>query len=162
MRVIGIDPGTATTGFSIIEKQKNSYKLLDYGCIITKAHTPLPERLEIISKSLDELVSHWKPNHAAIEEIFFSKNVKTAISVAQARGVIMHHLFSNGLSINEYNPLTVKQTICGHGKAEKFEMQKMIQLTFNLPQIPKPDDAADAIAIGYCHASQPLPELIYS
>jgi crossover junction endodeoxyribonuclease RuvC len=150
MRVIGLDPGTATTGFAILEKKENKIHLLDYGCISTKANPNLAERLVEIANSLQTLIDLWQPSQAGIEEIFFTTNVKTAISVAQARGVIMEKLQRSKIKISEYNPLTVKNAICGYGKAQKPEIQRMIQILFQLKNIPKPDDAADAIAIAYC------------
>lgn len=157
MIIIGIDPGTATTGFSILQldQKTNSIHLLDYGCIITKPNPNLSERLIEITNSLNQIITQWQPNVAAVEELFFSKNVKTAISVAQARGAIINQLATHKVKIFEYNPLQIKQTVCGYGSAKKPEIQKMIQLIFKLPKPPQPDDAADAIAIAYCHLQQP-------
>ncbi len=156
MIILGIDPGTATTGFSIVKREERTLKLLDYGVISTAPHQPLAQRLNEITENLDTLIEQWNPTHSAIEELFFSTNVKTAISVAQSRGAVMHHLYKKGIQIAEYNPLQIKNSICGHGRAEKHEVQKMVQLVFNLAAPPKPDDAADAIAIAYTHSTHSL------
>ena len=161
MKIIGIDPGTATTGFGVIEFERGHIKLLDYGCIETKAGLPPHVRLQQIAEDLEYLVKKWKPDEAAVEEIFFSKNVKTAISVAQARGVILERLSSKGVQISEYKPNEIKETVCGDGAADKKSLQKMVQLLLKLEKKPHPDDAADAIAAALCHASRiPLREAI--
>lgn len=151
MIILGIDPGTATTGFGIIEANNDTLKALDYGHIETPKNTPLPERISQISTDLKYLINKWQPNEFAIEELFFSKNVKTAMSVAHARGSIIQTASEQGYKINEYKPNTVKLNICGDGKADKKQMQKMVQLLLNLQHPPKPDDAADALAIAICH-----------
>ena len=153
MRIIGIDPGTSIVGFSIIENAKGKCKLLDYGCITTTPKAPLEEKLQEIHKDLGEIIKQWKPTHASIETLFFSKNVKTAISVAHARGVIMQLLHKNKIVMHEYTPQQIKLSVCGYGKAQKENVQKMIQLIFRLKNPPKPDDAADAIAASYCLAN---------
>jgi crossover junction endodeoxyribonuclease RuvC len=161
MKIIGIDPGTATTGFGVIEFEKGQTELLDYGCIETKAGLPAPVRLQQIGEDLEYLIGKWKPCEAAVEEIFFSKNVKTAISVAQARGVILEKLSSKGVQIAEYKPNEIKETVCGDGAADKKSLQKMVQLLLELKKEPRPDDAADAIAAALCHASKiPLREAV--
>jgi crossover junction endodeoxyribonuclease RuvC len=153
MRILGLDPGTATIGFGIIEYDGNRYSLLDYGCIKTPAHTPLPERLKLIHKDLQSIIRTWKPAAIAIEEIFFSKNIKTGIQVAQARGAIIQQLSVARHNIAEYKPQQVKAAVCGYGKAEKTQVQKMVQLILEMEEIPKPDDAADALALAICHAN---------
>ena len=120
MRIIGIDPGTATTGFSIMEKDKGEPKLLDYGCIRTKADLAPSTRLNQIAKDLRTLIKKWKPTHSSIEKIFFKKNKKTAISVAQARGVIIQTLAENKIKQREFTPQEVKSAVCGYGKASPF------------------------------------------
>jgi crossover junction endodeoxyribonuclease RuvC len=151
MITIGIDPGTATTGFSIVEKNhKGEIKLLDYGCIKTSAGLPMSIRLNQIAKDLKTLIKKWKPNHSSIEKLFFNKNVKTAITVAQARGVILQTLEENHIGQDEYTPLEVKSAVCGHGKADKKMVQEMIKIILGLSKVPKPDDAADAIALALC------------
>lgn len=161
MIIIGIDPGTATTGFGVIEISKENVKLLDYGCIKTQAGLPACERLGQIGEDLESLVAKWKPCEAAVEELFFVKNVKTAISVAQARGVILEKLNRKGVAVFEYKPTEIKETVCGDGRAEKKALQKMVQILLKLRKMPEPDDAADAIAVALCHASKiPLREAI--
>jgi|GEM_PF-442358 len=150
MRVMGIDPGTATTGFSILERDKNSFRLLDYGCITTEAKTPANIRLNQIAQDLKTLIKKWEPTHASIEKLFFNKNVKTAISVAQARGVVIQILTEYGIDPREFTPLEIKSAVCGYGRADKKMVQEMIKTMLNLKVIPRPDDAADAIATAIC------------
>jgi len=151
MITIGIDPGTATTGFSIVEKNnKGEIKLLDYGCIKTAAGLAMGIRLNQIAKDLQTLIKKWKPNHSSIEKLFFNKNVKTAITVAQARGVILQILEENHIEQDEYTPLEVKSAVCGYGKADKKMVQEMVKIILGLSKVPKPDDAADAIALALC------------
>lgn len=152
MIILGIDPGTATTGFGVIQVDHSEAKLMDYGCIETPKDKPLAERLTQISKDLEELIRLWVPDSIAIEELFFSKNVKTAMHVAHARGAIMQKLASEGFEIYEYKPQQIKEAVCGYGKAEKWQVQKMVQMILNMKEIPKPDDAADALACALCHA----------
>jgi crossover junction endodeoxyribonuclease RuvC len=152
MVILGLDPGTATTGFGVIEFKNNNFRLLDYGCITTAKIHSLPERLSQISIDLKEIIDTWKPDAIAIEEIFFSKNIKTAMSVAHARGALMQKLSSEGYSIFEYKPQQIKESVCGYGKAEKIQVQKMVQILLQMDVLPKPDDAADALAIAMCHA----------
>jgi crossover junction endodeoxyribonuclease RuvC len=151
MRIIGIDPGTAITGFSILEKnKKGGIQLLDYGCIKTAAHLTVGTRLNQIAKDLQTLLKKWKPELASVERLFFNKNVKTAIAVAQARGVILQILEEYGIEQTEFTPLQVKSCVCGYGKADKKMVQNMIKVLLGLAKIPKPDDAADAIALALC------------
>lgn len=153
MIILGLDPGTATTGFGVIEYIENGFILLDYGCITTTRVHALAERLNQIGKDLQEIVDQWKPDCIAIEEIFFSKNIKTAMSVAHARGALMQKLASEGYEIHEYKPQHVKEAVCGYGRAEKIQVQKMVQLILKMEHLPKPDDAADALAVAICHAN---------
>ena len=157
MRILGIDPGTATTGFGVIEynerNHQNNYKLLDYGCIKTTANLPLSIRLRQINTDLATLLQAWKPETVAIEELFFSKNVKTAIHVAHARGSIIQQLATNNYDIGEYKPQQIKEAVCGYGKAEKIQVQKMVQIILKMDELPYPDDAADALAVAICHAN---------
>jgi len=153
MVILGLDPGTATTGFGVIEYDDNNFRMLDYGCILTTKIDPLAERLKQIAVDLKELVTLWKPQAIAIEEIFFSKNIKTAMTVAHARGALMQNLASQGYKIAEYKPQQVKEAVCGYGKAEKMQVQKMVQIILKLDFLPCPDDAADALAIAICHAN---------
>ncbi len=152
MIILGIDPGTATTGFGVIQVEEDETTLLDYGCIETPKNEQLAERLNQISKDLEELIRMWKPDNIAIEELFFSKNVKTAMHVAHARGAIMQKLSQEGYQIYEYKPQQIKESVCGYEKAEKKQVQKMVQMILTMDVLPKPDDAADALATALCHA----------
>jgi len=153
MIILGLDPGTATTGFGVINFEGSELQLLDYGCITTPKTLRLPERLHQITTDLEEIVNTWKPNVIGIEEIFFSKNVKTAMSVAHSRGALMQKLSSQGYQIYEYKPQQIKEAVCGYGKAEKIQVQKMVQLILKMDQLPRPDDAADALAVAICHSN---------
>ncbi len=153
MRIIGIDPGTAITGYSILETKNGEISLLDYGCIRTPAGLAQSRRLNQIAKDLSTLIKKYKPQKAAIEKLFFKKNIKTAMQVSEARGVILQKFEEKGIESDEYTPLEVKTAICGYGKADKKMVQQMVKLILNMEQEPKPDDAADAIAIGICLAN---------
>ncbi len=146
MRIIGIDPGVAIVGFGILEDKNKSLQLIDYGCILTSSKIKHPERLAQIAKDFKKLIIKYKPDILAIEELFFYKNVKTALKVSEARGVILAIAFANNLSIHEYTPLQIKQALTGYGRAEKKQIQDMVKAILSLKEIPKPDDAADAIA----------------
>jgi crossover junction endodeoxyribonuclease RuvC len=146
--ILGIDPGIADTGFGLIEKiSGGKISCLAYGSIKTKAGMPMAERLEILSDELEKIIKKYQPALAAIEELFFQNNAKTAIIVGEARGVILLACRKNRLPIVELTPLQVKQTISGYGRADKNQVQKMVKLLLKLKEIPKPDDAADALAI---------------
>lgn len=149
--VLGIDPGTASMGFSIMSKKGNKMTLQAYGCISTTPKNTLPERLKKIHKELRKIVKKYKPKVMAIENIYFSKNVKTAISVAQARGVALLSAAQANIETFDYNPQQVKQAVTGYGRADKKQVQEMVKRLLCLKKIPKPDDAADAIAIAICH-----------
>ncbi len=149
--IIAIDPGTATTGFALLQKSRSEVRLLDYGCIITSPKNTLPQRLQIIARDLRRLIKRYRPQELAIETLFFAKNVKTAMAVGQARGVTLLIGAENKLKISEYTPLQVKQALTGYGRADKRQIQLLVKARLNLKNIPKPDDAADAIAIGLCH-----------
>ena len=151
MRVIGIDPGTAITGWGVVEGDGNDLQAIAYGVVTTPAGTPLPQRLQVIYRELTELLARWQPESSAIEELFFSKNAKTALAVGHGRGAAMLALADAGLSIVEYKPLEVKQALTGHGGADKYQMQQMVKLLLELDDIPRPDDAADALAVAICH-----------
>lgn len=152
MIILGIDPGTATTGYGVIKKEGQKISMIEYGCILTPANTPLPERLEDISGQLVKIISEFKPEQVAVEELFFAANAKTAIAVGHARGVILLESKKAGLSVFEYTPLEVKMALTGYGRADKNQMQQMVKTLLSLKEIPKPDDAADALAIAMCHA----------
>lgn len=147
-RILGIDPGTGICGFGVIEGRK----MIDCGVITTPAHTPLAERLEDIYNSLHEIIQQDKPEVMAIEKLFFKQNITTGISVAEARGVCLLVAKQCGLSIYEYAPNQVKMAITGDGHAHKKQVQEMVRLHFNLKTVPKPDDAADALAIAIVHS----------
>ncbi|MGP1494115.1 MAG: crossover junction endodeoxyribonuclease RuvC [Streptobacillus sp.] len=151
MRVLGIDPGTAIVGYSIIDYKNNKIQLIDYGCIYTNKEDSLSLRLEQVYLRVESLINLYKPDHMAIEELFFFKNQKTIISVAQSRGVIILKAQLSGLDIYNYTPLQVKTGITGYGRANKKQVQEMTKIILKLSEIPKPDDAADAIAIAINH-----------
>lgn len=151
MRVLGVDPGTAITGWGVVEGDGQQLAMIAHGVVTTPAGMPLPARLQIIYRELTELIARWQPESAAIEELFFSKNAKTALAVGHGRGVAMLALANAGLPITEYKPLEVKQAITGHGGAGKQQMQQMVKLLLSLDDIPRPDDAADALAVAICH-----------
>jgi crossover junction endodeoxyribonuclease RuvC len=152
MIILGIDPGTATTGYGVIELLNGNLKLVDFGCILTKSNEKLEYRLEKIHQELNDLIKRFSPNEVVVEELFFTNNAKTAIAVGQARGVIILTARMNNCPVFEYTPLQVKNAVCGYGGAEKSQVQKMVKLLLRLDIIPKPDDAADAVAIAICHA----------
>jgi len=152
MAVIGIDPGTALTGYGIIEELPDqSLQVIDFGVIRTNS-TDKPEiRLRKIFSQLNEILSIHKPEMGAVEKLFFQRNTRTAMSVGQARGVAILSLAEAGLSISEYGPVEIKQAVVGYGKASKNQVQQMVKVLLNLQEIPKPDDAADALAVAICH-----------
>ena len=151
MIILGIDPGTATTGYGVVEKKGQKFKMIDYGCILTPAKTPLPERLEDISNQLQKVIKKYSPDQVAVEELFFAANAKTAIAVGHARGVILLEAKKAGLSVFEYTPLEVKMALTGYGRADKNQIQHLVKALLSLKEIPKPDDAADGLAIAMCH-----------
>jgi crossover junction endodeoxyribonuclease RuvC len=151
MRVLGIDPGTATTGYGVVEEVNGDLKPLVFGVIRTPADQPLPVRLQLIYQALKELAAEWVPTAAAVEELFFSRNVRTAMSVGQARGVTLLALADIGLDVAEYTPLAIKQAVTGYGNADKAQVQEMVRLLLGLAEAPRPDDAADALAVAICH-----------
>lgn len=152
MIILGIDPGLATTGFGLIRHQQNRFEVIQYGVIRTPSKTPLPERLLKIGEGIQTLIKQYKPENAAIEELFFNTNAKSAFLVGQARGVTVYTVAAAGLPVYEYTPLQVKQGVAGYGRAEKGQVQLMVKTLLNLKEIPRPDDAADALAIAICHA----------
>ncbi|MBR4728307.1 MAG: crossover junction endodeoxyribonuclease RuvC [Clostridia bacterium] len=151
MIVLGIDPGYAIVGCGVVEYQNNHFRMLHYGAVTTEAHTPFNERLEAIYDGVLALIRTYRPQAMAIEKLFFNTNQKTAIDVAQARGVLVLAAQQNRIPIFEYTPLQVKQSVVGYGRAEKKQVQEMTRLLLNLEKIPKPDDAADALAMAICH-----------
>lgn len=153
MLVIGIDPGTATTGYGLVQENADgSLEAVAYGAIETPAHTPMTERLLILYQKLSELILLHRPRRAAVEKLFFQRNVTTALSVGQARGVALLALAQAGIEVAEYTPMEVKQAVAGYGGADKRQVQQMVAALLTLDEIPHPDDAADALAIAICHA----------
>ena len=152
MIVMGIDPGTAIVGYSIVEFTKNKYRILDYGCVFTDKDEDMPVRLEQIYDKLDGIIKIWKPEDMAIEELFFFKNQKTIIKVGQARGVITLCGQKNKLNLFSYTPLQVKMGVTGYGKADKKQVQEMVRMQLGLKEVPKPDDCADALAAAITHS----------
>jgi crossover junction endodeoxyribonuclease RuvC len=152
MRTLGIDPGTAIMGWGVVDERGGQLSLVDVGALTTPAGMPQPERLILLYDGLRELIARHRPDTAAIEELFFGKNVNTAITVGQARGVALLALAQAGLPIHEYKPTVVKQAVAGYGGADKKQMQEMVRVTLGLARAPRPDDAADALAIAICHA----------
>jgi len=150
MIILGIDPGFARTGYGVIEEKNKNLRMLDYGCLSTPAGLIFEKRLKKIREGLVDLIKKYKPDVCAVEKIFFCKNAKTAIDVGQARGVVILTAAEKNLKIREFTPLQVKQSLTGYGKAEKQQIQKMVKIILNLKEIPKPDDAADALALAIC------------
>lgn len=147
MIILGIDPGFAITGYGIVEKIGSKYKYIKHGAITTDSKLDFQERLKINHQELDKLIKEYKPDLFAIEELFFAKNTKTVINVAQSRGVLILTAIQNKLTAYEYTPLQIKQALTGYGRADKNQIQQMVKIILNLKEIPKPDDAADALAI---------------
>lgn len=151
MRILGIDPGVATIGFGVIEADRANVRLLQYGVITTPAGLPLSNRLYQISMDMSQLLTQFKPQEMAVEELFFSKNITTGIAVAHGRGVILLEAERAGVPVFEYTPMQVKQAVVGYGGAEKRQVMLMTQRLLKMKSIPRPDDAADALAIAICH-----------
>ena len=150
-RILGIDPGTATTGFGIIDTSLSKVKaVVDYGVITTSAELSDAKRLAIIDSSLKELITEHKPDILAVEKLFFFRNTTTIITVAQSRGVVLLNAELHNLLLFEFTPLQIKQAITGYGKAPKAQMQQMVATILGLKSIPKPDDAADGLAVALC------------
>lgn len=153
MVILGIDPGTATTGFGVLESSRGKLNMIDYGRILTDAKLEMPQRLNLIGERLKKIITEYKPHVLAVEELFFFKNAKTVMSVGQARGVVLFIGKSMKLEVFEYTPLQVKQAVVGYGRAEKKQIQNMVKMILGLKSIPKPDDAADALAVAICCAN---------
>lgn len=151
MRILGIDPGIATIGFGCVQADKQRFTLVNCGVITTPAHTPLSARLEQIYDDMTQLLDLFKPDAVSIEELFFNTNITTGISVAHGRGVILLACKKAGVDIYEYTPLQVKQSVVGYGLADKHQVMEMVRRICSLKAAPKPDDAADAVALALCH-----------
>ena len=152
MIILGIDPGYAIVGIGVIEFVGNKFKPLEYNAITTPAEMPVPDRLQKIYQGIEYFINKYSPDAVAIEELFFNSNQKTAILVAQARGVIIVAAKNKGVPLYEYTPLQIKQAVTGYGRADKKQIQSMVKMILNLNAIPKPDDAADGLAVAICHA----------
>lgn len=152
MIILGIDPGLATMGYGVINSEKGNYSVIDYGVVTTPKECTLPERLLQLEDGVKELIDTYKPDNVSIEELFF-KNITTGIPVAEARGVILlTAVKSLGKEVYEYTPNQIKQAVTGYGGADKIQMQHMVQVLLRLKSVPRPDDAADALAVAICHA----------
>jgi crossover junction endodeoxyribonuclease RuvC len=151
MLVLGIDPGTATTGYGFIREESGKIQAVAYGVITTPAGAPQEQRLLLLNDELKNLLLLHRPDTGAVEKLFFQRNVTTAIAVGQARGVVLLNFAQCGVSVGEYTPLEVKQAVAGYGKAEKKQVQLMVKAILELDDIPRPDDAADALAVAICH-----------
>ena len=151
MLVLGVDPGTAITGYGLVQEAEGQLQAVAYGAITTPSDWALPQRLLKIYRDLTALIREYNPAEGAVEQLFFSRNVKTALAVGQARGVALLALAEGGLPVHEYTPLQVKQSVVGYGRAEKAQVQELVKLLLGLEVVPQPDDAADALAIAICH-----------
>jgi crossover junction endodeoxyribonuclease RuvC len=152
MLALGIDPGTATTGYGLVhELPDGGLEAVDFGVITTPKDMPPAERLDLLYQELNKILAQYHPQTAGVEKLFFQRNITTAIAVGQARGVILLALAQSGLDVAEYTPNEVKQAVAGYGSADKRQVQEMVRVLLSLPSIPKPDDAADALAIAICH-----------
>lgn len=152
VRILGVDPGFGRTGFGVIEVSGNRYAALEFGCVETVPHSPIGERLREIYMSVSDVLARHKPDAVAIEELFFSRNVTTGLRAAEARGVVVLAAEMAGVEQFEYTPLQVKQAVAGYGRADKRQVQDMVKLLLGLREIPRPDDAADALAVALAHA----------
>ena len=152
MRILGIDPGVAIVGFGLIESDRGTLRMLQYGAITTPAGLPLAARLAQINRDIEELIGTFRPDEISVEDLFFSKNITTGIAVAHARGVILCAAEKKKIPIYEYTPMQVKQAVAGYGLADKKQVMDMTRRLLKLKSVPRPDDAADALAIALCHA----------
>ncbi|RLD10693.1 MAG: crossover junction endodeoxyribonuclease RuvC [Chloroflexota bacterium] len=152
MVVIGIDPGTATTGYGLVrEDERGNLEAVTYGVVTTPSNWEMPQRLLAIYEELREIVQKYQPDSCAVEKLYFQTNVRTAISVGQGRGAALIALASSNLPLGEYTPLEIKQAVVGYGNADKNQVQQMVKMLLHLEEIPRPDDAADALAVAICH-----------
>jgi crossover junction endodeoxyribonuclease RuvC len=152
--ILGIDPGTAAMGYGVVERSGGRLRAIDHGCLVTSPDLPMPERLLAIHGFLDDLLSLHQPSIVAVERLFFSRNAQTAIAVGQARGVVLLAAAQHGRQVREATPNEVKSAIAGYGAADKEQVQRMVQLVLGMAELPRPDDAADALAIAVCIANR--------
>jgi crossover junction endodeoxyribonuclease RuvC len=155
--ILGIDPGTAATGYGVVERQGSSLRAVDFGCIETTQASSAPERLLRIHDAIGRLIELYQPEFVAVERLFFNRNVQTAFAVGQARGVVLLTAARHGRPVLEFTPNEVKIAVTGYGRAPKDQVQRMVQIVLSLPELPKPDDAADALAIAICLAHSHRP-----
>lgn len=153
MIILGIDPGVARTGWGVISKDSGKLTMLGYGCVSTGSSLEASVRLLFIFREINRLIDEYKPDIAGLEKLFFNTNVMTAMGVGEARGVVMLALARVGIKIEEFTPLQIKQAVAGYGRAEKIQVQKMVMALLHLTKVPKPDDAADALAVAICAAA---------
>ena len=153
MRILGIDPGLATLGYGVIEAERGNYKLIQFGTVTTPPGVPMPQRLRAIYSGVSQLMDIYQPDDVAFEELFFAKNITTGMAVSAARGVALLAVVQRTENLYEYTPMQVKQAVTGYGKADKHQVQMMVKMLLNIKEIPKPDDAADAVAIALTHAN---------
>lgn len=153
MIILGIDPGTSILGYAVMKHVNNQHRALEYGVVSSGSDLSPPARLERIYSGLGRVIDQFKPDEAAVEQLFFNQNTRTALSVGEARGVAILAAYQKGLPVFEYTPLQVKQAVAGYGRADKKQVQEMVRALLGLAAIPRPDDAADALAIALCHAS---------
>lgn len=156
MRILGIDPGVASTGWGVVDcdnEDNDNLTLVDFGVIRTPSGTDQGIRLNQIYRDLTKIIKNYKPEVAAVEQLFFCRNAKTAISVGEARGIVLLSISQNGLLVKEFTPLQVKNGICGYGKADKAQVQQMVKVLLNMESVPRPDDAADGLAVAICCSS---------
>ena len=151
MRILGIDPGYAIMGWGVLDMTGNHFSVVDYGSITTDAGTEMPLRLQHLYSELSAIIARYQPEEAAIEELFFNTNITTGISVAHGRGILLLACRQKSIPVYEYTPLQVKQSVVGYGRAEKKQVMEMVRRMLHLNEVPKPDDAADALAIALCH-----------
>ncbi len=152
MIILGIDPGLAIIGYGVVEYKNSRFRTIDYGAITTPAGMDIVERLELIYKGMNQLFHMYDIDEVGVEQLYFNKNVTTAIAVAQARGVVLLSCAHHKVPVSSYTPLQVKQGVCGYGRADKAQVQKMVTAFLGLSAVPKPDDVADALAVAICHA----------
>lgn len=163
MLVVGVDPGTATTGYGLVrENDDGSLAVVDYGVINTPADLPMPQRLLILHKRLQEIIHLHRPDSGAVEKLFFQRNVTNAISVGQGRGIALLVMAEAEIEVTEYTPLEVKQAVVGYGVAEKHQVQEMVRALLGMASTPSPDDAADALAVAICHVHSSKMRALYN